>query len=77
MGSVLDLFAGRPSLKKLGLWADEASFNDNITLAQGRKQFEAQWYGLQSAFSEIVRFVPFLLLNMVPFPLRFRYMSIS
>jgi len=54
VGSVLDLFAGRPSLKKLQLWTDNAKFQDPITHAEGRKQYEAQWYGLQSAFSEIV-----------------------
>ncbi|KAH8652727.1 hypothetical protein BGZ60DRAFT_182731 [Tricladium varicosporioides] len=55
VGSVLDLFAGKPSLKKLGLWIDNAIFQDNITKAEGRKQFEPQWYGLQAAFSEIHR----------------------
>ncbi|KAL8839783.1 MAG: hypothetical protein Q9170_001594 [Blastenia crenularia] len=55
VGSVLDLFAGRPSLKKLALWDDDAVFEDNITIATGRKQFEPQWYGLQTAFSEIER----------------------
>ncbi|MCJ1367669.1 hypothetical protein MMC16_006803 [Acarospora aff. strigata] len=55
VGSVLDLFAGRPSLKKLQLWSDDAAFEDPITKAQGRKQYEPQWYGLQSAFSEIER----------------------
>ncbi|KAM0716736.1 hypothetical protein Q7P37_008181 [Cladosporium fusiforme] len=55
VSSVLDLFAGRPSLAKLQLWKDDAVFSDPITIAQGRKQFEAQWYGLQSAFSEIER----------------------
>ncbi|TKA77950.1 hypothetical protein B0A49_03629 [Cryomyces minteri] len=55
VGSVLDLFAGRPSLEKLSLWSDEGVFEDPITVARGRKQFEAQWYGLQSAFSEIER----------------------
>ncbi|KAI9740891.1 MAG: hypothetical protein M1818_004496 [Claussenomyces sp. TS43310] len=55
VGSVLDLFAGRPSLKKLQLWADDASFHDPITKAEGRKQYEPQWYGLQTAFSEIER----------------------
>jgi len=53
IGSILDLFKGKPTLKKLQLWADDASFNDNITKAEGRKQYEAQWYGLQTAFSEI------------------------
>ncbi|KAI9841373.1 MAG: hypothetical protein M1837_000756 [Sclerophora amabilis] len=55
VGSVLDLFAGRPSLQKLTLWKDDAVFEDPITIAKGRKQFEPQWYGLQAAFSEIER----------------------
>lgn len=55
VGSILDLFAGKPSLKKLGLWEDTAKFQDNITLAEGRKQYAAQWYGLKAAFSEIER----------------------
>ncbi|KAL8730296.1 MAG: hypothetical protein Q9166_004179 [cf. Caloplaca sp. 2 TL-2023] len=55
VGSVLDLFAGRPSLKKLSLWDDNGVFEDNITIATGRKQFEPQWYGLQTAFAEIER----------------------
>lgn len=69
IGSVLDLFGGRPSLEKLQLWKDEAVFEDPITIARGRKQFEPQWYahlpflfqvhaksfryGLQTVFSEI------------------------
>ncbi|EGP83720.1 unnamed protein product [Zymoseptoria tritici ST99CH_1A5] len=55
LGSVLDLFAGRPSLAKLQLWTDDATFTDPITIAEGRKQYEPQWYGLQKAFSEIER----------------------
>ncbi|ESZ90591.1 hypothetical protein SBOR_9024 [Sclerotinia borealis F-4128] len=55
VGSVLDLFAGRPSLPKLSLWTDTATFSDQITKAEGRKQFAAQWYGLQAAFSSIER----------------------
>lgn len=55
VGSVLDLFAGRPSLAKLQLWTDDAIFEDPITVAKGRKQYEPQWYGLQTAFSEIER----------------------
>jgi hypothetical protein len=55
IGSVLDLFAGRPSLQKLALWRDDATFADNITIAEGRDKYAAQWYGLQSAFSEIER----------------------
>jgi hypothetical protein len=43
VGSVLDLFAGRPSLEKLRLWSDEAVFEDPLTIARGRKQFEPQW----------------------------------
>ncbi|KAF1936959.1 hypothetical protein EJ02DRAFT_386453 [Clathrospora elynae] len=55
VGSVLDLFAGRPSLPKLALWRDDATFTDPITIATGRDKYAAQWYGLQSAFSEIER----------------------
>ncbi|KAI8935427.1 hypothetical protein NX059_008005 [Plenodomus lindquistii] len=55
VGSVLDLFAGRPSLPKLALWRDDATFTDNITIATGRERYSAQWYGLQTAFSEIER----------------------
>ena len=55
VGSVLDLFAGRPSLPKLALWRDDATFTDPITIAEGREKYSAQWYGLQSAFSEIER----------------------
>ncbi|CAK3880156.1 Hypothetical predicted protein [Lecanosticta acicola] len=55
VGSVLDLFAGRPSLAKLALWKDDAEFVDPLTIAKGRKQYQAQWYGLQTAFSEIER----------------------
>ncbi|KAF9635521.1 hypothetical protein BFW01_g6416 [Lasiodiplodia theobromae] len=55
VGSILDLFAGKPSLPKLRLWSDEAVFEDPITQARGRKQYEPQWYGLKAAFSEIER----------------------
>ena len=54
-GCVLDLFAGRPTKRKLTLWAEDASFHDPLTNAHGRKQYEAQWYGLKAAFSEIER----------------------
>lgn len=54
-GAVLDLFAGRPSLRKLTLWQDDAVFTDPLTIAEGRKQYSAQWYGLKAAFSEIQR----------------------
>ncbi|KAF2110552.1 hypothetical protein BDV96DRAFT_603647 [Lophiotrema nucula] len=55
VGSVLDLFAGLPSLPKLQLWRDDATFTDPITIATGRDKYQAQWYGLQTAFSEIER----------------------
>ncbi|KAF2643538.1 hypothetical protein P280DRAFT_394198 [Massarina eburnea CBS 473.64] len=55
VGSILDLFAGRPSLPKLALWRDDATFTDPITIATGRDKYAAQWYGLQSAFSQIER----------------------
>lgn len=55
LGCVLDLFTGRPSKRKLTLWSDTASFHDPLTNATGRKQYEAQWYGLKVAFSEIER----------------------
>ncbi len=32
---------------------DDATFADPLTNAQGRKQYEAQWWGLKAAFSEI------------------------
>lgn len=41
--SSLQLFAGRPSLKKLATWADDGIFEDPITVAKGRAQYEAQW----------------------------------
>jgi hypothetical protein len=43
VSSVLDLFAGRPSLAKLQLWKDDAVFSDPITVAKGRGEFEPQW----------------------------------
>lgn len=43
VASVLDLFAGRPSLAKLQLWKDDGVFSDPITVAKGRKEYEAQW----------------------------------
>lgn len=49
------LFAGRPSLDKLALWTDDATFADPLTDANGRTQFAAQWYGLATVFSEIER----------------------
>jgi hypothetical protein len=55
IGSVLDLFAGRPSLPKLALWRDDATYSGPFTLATGRAKYSAQWYGLRQAFSEIDR----------------------
>lgn len=54
-GSILDLFAGKPTLRKLSLWKDDATFTDPITIAEGRKQFAPQWYGLPAVFSNIER----------------------
>lgn len=54
VGSVLDLFAGKPTLEKLQLWSEEAVFEDPITVARGRKQYEPQWY--VSLFSHICVF---------------------
>ncbi len=51
--SVLDLFAGHPTKRKLSLWTDAAAFVDPLTAATGRKQFEAQWYGLKATMSAI------------------------
>ena len=53
VSSVLDLFAGYPSKAKLALWTDDATFTDPLTIAIGRKQFEAQWYGLAQVFSNV------------------------
>ncbi|PBP15871.1 hypothetical protein BUE80_DR013356, partial [Diplocarpon rosae] len=53
VGSVLDLFKGKPTHQKMSLWSDDATFADPLTNAQGRKQYEAQWWGLKAAFSEI------------------------
>lgn len=51
--SILDLFAGHPSLAKLALWRDDATFTDPLTIATGRDRYAAQWYGLTQAFSHI------------------------
>ncbi|KAF2674827.1 hypothetical protein BT63DRAFT_420098 [Microthyrium microscopicum] len=55
VGNVLQLFAGYATKNDLGLWTDDAVFEDPIALAEGRQQYEAQWYGLKAAFSEIER----------------------
>ncbi|KAJ9630419.1 hypothetical protein H2203_000939 [Taxawa tesnikishii (nom. ined.)] len=39
--------------QKTILWSDDAVLEDPVTIAKGRKQYEAQWYGLLSACSEI------------------------
>jgi hypothetical protein len=49
------LFAGKATLPKLSLWSDTGTFADQITKAQGRDQYTAQWYGLQTVFSRIDR----------------------
>jgi hypothetical protein len=65
---LLQLFKGKPTLKKLQLWTDSAKFNDPLTQAQGRKQYEAQWYGLKAAFSEIVSITPLPFSPLSPSP---------
>jgi hypothetical protein len=54
VGCVLDLFQGKPSKEKLQLWTDEATFEDPITVAQGRKRYEPQWVSFFSTFAEAV-----------------------
>jgi hypothetical protein len=53
IGSIMDLFAGHPSKRKLSLWTDDASFQDPLTIANGRQQYEAQWYGVVAKMSEV------------------------
>ncbi|KAM0424983.1 hypothetical protein ACHAPT_009784 [Fusarium lateritium] len=53
VGSVLDLFEGRPSLRHLSLWHPTATFHDPISHAAGYDKFAAQWYGLVALFSPI------------------------
>ncbi|EXJ93737.1 hypothetical protein A1O1_02130 [Capronia coronata CBS 617.96] len=53
IGSVMDLFAGHPSKRKLSLWTDDASFQDPLCIAEGRKQYEAQWYGVVATMSDV------------------------
>ncbi|KAF9871967.1 hypothetical protein CkaCkLH20_10599 [Colletotrichum karsti] len=53
VGSVLDLFEGNPTLKHLSLWSKNATFQDNITVAEGFDKFAAQWYGLPALFNPI------------------------
>ncbi|KAF4973931.1 hypothetical protein FZEAL_9117 [Fusarium zealandicum] len=53
VGSVLDLFEGRPSLRHLTLWHPTATFHDPISNAVGYDKFAAQWYGLPALFNPI------------------------
>lgn len=53
VGSVLDLFGGNPTLKHFSLWAPNATFSDNITVAQGEAKYKAQFYGLPALFNPI------------------------
>ncbi|KAG8161026.1 hypothetical protein KVR01_009290 [Diaporthe batatas] len=53
VGSVLDLFEGNPTLKHFTLWEKDATFADNITVAQGHARYTAQFYGLPALFSPI------------------------
>ncbi|KAK4208033.1 hypothetical protein QBC37DRAFT_432558 [Rhypophila decipiens] len=53
VGSVLDLFEGRPSLRHLDLWSKDATFADPLTVAEGYDRYAAQWYGLPTVFSPI------------------------
>lgn len=47
------LFEGNPTLKHLSLWSRTATFQDNITVAEGFDKFAAQWYGLPALFDPI------------------------
>jgi len=51
VSSILDLFSGYPTLQKLSLWRDDATFADPLRIATGREKYSAQWYALRSAFS--------------------------
>ncbi|KAK3372661.1 hypothetical protein B0H63DRAFT_485437 [Podospora didyma] len=53
VGSVLDLFEGRPTLKHLSLWHRDATFTDPLTIAKGFDRYAAQWYGLPAVFDPI------------------------
>ncbi|KAK0656189.1 hypothetical protein B0T16DRAFT_316069 [Cercophora newfieldiana] len=53
VGSVLDLFEGKPTLKHLSLWNRNATFADPLTDAVGYDRFAAQWYGLPAVFGRI------------------------
>lgn len=51
VGSVLDLFKGLPTKEKLSLWSDNAVFEDPLTDARGRAQFEPQWVSFSAQLS--------------------------
>ncbi|KAH8779781.1 hypothetical protein F5883DRAFT_626161 [Diaporthe sp. PMI_573] len=53
VGSVLDLFEGNPTLKHFSLWNKDATFADNITVAEGFPKYSAQFYGLPALFKPI------------------------
>lgn len=47
------LFEGHPTLPKFSLWAQNATFTDNITVATGYPKYTAQFYGLPALFKPI------------------------
>lgn len=47
------LFEGHPTLPKFSLWSQNATFTDNITVAQGYAKYTAQFYGLPALFKPI------------------------
>lgn len=47
------LFEGHPTLPKFSLWAQNATFADNITIATGYAKYTAQFYGLPALFKPI------------------------
>jgi len=43
VSSVLDLFGGFATQEKLALWTDDGKWEDPLCIANGRKEYEAQW----------------------------------
>jgi len=41
--SVLEIFNGNATKERMALWTDDAVFEDPLCIAQGRKQYEAQF----------------------------------
>jgi hypothetical protein len=41
--SVREIFGGNATKERLALWTDDAIFEDPLCIAQGRKQYEAQF----------------------------------